>query len=331
MKHLDAQTQQAFLADELDVEKRSSVLDHLQHCRKCQNQLEWNRAGRNLALALPPVEVPSPNWSVLAKRLEQPKPKLRFGYGLITVLTLIALFWVFWPKANSWRLSSDQKRVAKGTWLRTADQPVQLQREAFGSLTLGPQSVLQLADIRGPEQHFYLQSGSLTAVIEAPPRLFFVQTPAVLAVDLGCVYDLQVVDTEWTELIVRVGRVSMQGPHFSSEVPANARCRASKSRGPQVPIYLDAPFEFVAALTNWEASQRLADLDQVLAKARPRDGMSLWHLIARTQGEARQQVVDFMIDMFPMPEPVTRSALLSADPKTLEAWQAQMEWDWQSQ
>src|SRR6185436_18785185 len=118
----------------------------------------------------------------------------------------------------------------------------------------------------------------LHAKVNAPPRLFVVDTPAAAAVDLGCEYDLAVEPSGATRLDVRTSEVSLEGAGVSSRVSAGAMCRTVKGQAPGVPRVAGASAEVTASL---DAYERGGSLEAVLAAARAEDAISLWNLLGR--------------------------------------------------
>jgi hypothetical protein len=76
-----------------------------------------------------------------------------------------------------------------------------------------------------------------------------------------------------------------------------------------------------------EAARRNA-LTVILDQARPRDTLTLWHLLARVDGEDRGRVYDRMAMFVPPPAGVTREGVLDLDPKMLDAWRDALETTW---
>jgi hypothetical protein len=61
-------------------------------------------------------------------------------------------------------------------------------------------------------------------------------------------------------------------------------------------------------------------LARVLPLARPDDAISLWHLLARTTGADRVAVYDRLIALVPLPDGVTREAVLRLDARALDTY-----------
>jgi hypothetical protein len=162
-----------------------------------------------------------------------------------------------------------------------------------------------------------LKHGAIRARIWAPPRLFFVDTPSATAVDLGCQYDLQVDANGDGEVYVTVGWVAFEARGRESFIPAGAACRTSRAFGPGIPVYADAGPGFRAAV---EALDRGAAGDHVavlLRDARPKDALTLWHLLARTH-DAR--VYDRLAELAPPPPDMDRAEALAGKRAALDRW-----------
>ena len=117
------------------------------------------------------------------------------------------------------------------------------------------------------------------AKIGAPPGKFYVDTPAATAVDLGCEYRLEVDEGGSGSLSVLLGYVGFEYKGRESYVPERARCLMRPEVGPGTPFYADASAAFQAALERFDFSQERAALPVLLSEARPRDALTLWHLL----------------------------------------------------
>jgi len=112
-------------------------------------------------------------------------------------------------------------------------------------------------------------------------------------------------------------------------VPAGANCRTYPRAGPGVPYFDDAPDDLKRALENLErAGSDNKPLDVVLAEARLRDTLTLWHLLWRVDLSDRVRVYDRMAILTPVPAGVSREAVLKLDPDTLTRWKDELAWTW---
>ena len=72
--------------------------------------------------------------------------------------------------------------------------------ELIARLTCQARKIVSQPNIS--DNRLALERGRIYATILAPPQKFFVETPSALAVDLGCAYSLEVIDTGETILFV---------------------------------------------------------------------------------------------------------------------------------
>jgi hypothetical protein len=76
----------------------------------------------------------------------------------------------------------------------------------------------------------------------------------------------------------------------------------------------------IQALDDFDVQGRADALSTVLAEARKKDAMTLWHLIARTGGTERADIVDHMAALVPMPQGVSRAGLVQGNAEMLGRW-----------
>ena len=261
--------------------------------------------------------------------------------GLSLAATLALVIYTGWfgvtTKQAEWRVSTlggvprvNDRAVGAsspfraGDRLETDDRAVaQVDVGTIGSVEVGPNSVARLERAQELEHRMALERGSIRAVIWAPPGQFFVDTPSAVAVDLGCAYTLDVDDDGSGLLRVEHGWVGFRDNGRESFIPQGAMCATRRGRGPGTPYYSDAVEPFVRALSTvdfGDQSERNAALAVALSLARPRDALSLWHLLTRTRGEERGRVFDRLAGIAPPPPGVTRSGVLAGNRVMLDAW-----------
>jgi hypothetical protein len=208
---------------------------------------------------------------------------------------------------------------AVGEWLRTgAAEHVEVASD-IGRVTVGPGSRVRLVRASPDEHRLELVEGRIEALIFAPPRLFFVDTPAATAVDMGCAYTLDVAADGGGLLRVTGGWVELQAEPVASRVPAGAVCRIFADGGPGLPRFEDGVEAFAGAVERFESGDRGA-LEQILASARPRDGLTLWHLLGRTEGAERGRVAEALGRLVPAPSEATAAGARVLDGEALEDW-----------
>jgi len=238
------------------------------------------------------------------------------------------------PRIGS-AIMNDRSRLAIGQWLETDNvSRAQIQVGSIGQVEIDPNSRVKLVQTGPTEHRLELARGRMSAHIWAPPRLFFVDTPSAVAADLGCAYTLEVDDEGGSLLRVTSGWVALQLKDRESMVPAGAACETRRGIGPGTPYFEDASDSFRQALskldfephdTEWS---KIPALNLVLMQARPRDTLTLWHLLARLEGTDRSLVYERLAALSPPPPKVTRDGVLQLDDEMLTAWKAALESTW---
>lgn len=210
-----------------------------------------------------------------------------------------------------------------------AGSSAQISQSDVGEVEVGPGSELHLVEAGKREQRLALRHGKLRAMIWAPPKLFQVDTPAARAIDLGCAYTLEVRRGGAGELAVESGWVALEANGVEAFVPAGARARISREVGPGVPLWNDAPEALRTAIWAYEDERSQAEasgvgglkgLDDILGAARPRDALTLWHLLARGGSGEREILFDALAEAAPPPRGVTREGILRGDREQLDDW-----------
>jgi hypothetical protein len=175
-----------------------------------------------------------------------------------------------------------------------------------------------------------LAKGRIRASILAPPRLFFVETPSATAVDLGCAYTLEVAETGEGSLHVTFGRVSFERDGRESIVPRDGRCETRPGVGPGTPWFDDASATFRGALLEHDfGNGGDGALETILAESRPRDTLTLSHLLSRVaEGPLRERVLDRIGALVPATRSLPRERILALDPAALERLRSACEDVW---
>jgi hypothetical protein len=200
---------------------------------------------------------------------------------------------------------------------------------SIGIVDVEPNSRIRLLASRAGEHRMALDRGRIRALIWAPPRLFFVNTPSATAIDLGCAYKLAVDDRGWGTIRVESGWVAFEYNGRESFIPQKAMCATRPGFGPGTPCYeetADTVPGFADALTILDFSpetdaRRAAALETVLAGARVKDALTLWHLLSRGTPEERGRVYDRMAQLVPPPPGATREAIVRGEAREArDAW-----------
>lgn len=198
----------------------------------------------------------------------------------------------------------------------------------IGTLALEPHTRLGLVATGASEHRLKLERGTIHARVLAPPRLLVVETPGATAVDLGCSYTLSVDAAGAGFLAVETGAVALEHPEFSVHVPAGARTETRPGAAPGVPYFADAAPALRQAieLLSFETGDA-GVVAAALEAARPRDSLSLWHLLPRVGPELRAAVVRRIAELVEL-EAVSEAALVELEPAALERLRRELEPAW---
>lgn len=199
----------------------------------------------------------------------------------------------------------------------------------IGQVEIAPNSLVKLVNSSETEHRLALEYGSLEAMIFAPPRLFVVDTPSAVAVDLGCAYKLEVDKAGNSKLHVTSGYVALERDGRESIVPAGAFCLTRRGKGLGTPYLETASAEFQKALRKFDFENGGSSaLQTILKTARPPDTLTLWHLLSRVSGKEREKVFEKIVSFTKLPESVTREGILSLDKEMLQEWRYELEVFW---
>jgi hypothetical protein len=223
---------------------------------------------------------------------------------------------------TSWRLSVEGNQPAP---LRSGQVLTHgtIESDFVGEVRIEPESRLRLLGSRYGEHRLALDHGTIHAVIWAPPAEFVVDTPSAKTVDLGCRYTLRVASDGAGFLTVEMGWVAFEWKNLESFIPAGAACTTRPGHGPDTPHFVDAPPTLIAAVARFDRTQDPRALQTALGVARPRDALTLWHLLERTRGAERAEVFDRFAVLVKLPSGLTREAVLRGDRNAMDiAWNA---------
>jgi hypothetical protein len=229
------------------------------------------------------------------------------------------------PRVDDERVEGE-KRLRAGKWLETdARSRARVELGGIGYAEVGPNSRLRPLRSRRGEHRMALRRGTIDARVWAPPRVFMVETPAVLAVDLGCAYRLSVADDGSGEIHVTSGYVELVNGGRRSVVPAGSVARMRPGHGPGTPYPAGSPAPIRSALAELDFNAfRRGALDAVLAGAGADAAPMLWHVLQRVPPAERGRVYDRLVAASEVPEGADRAAMLRLDPRALELWQRKL-------
>jgi len=354
----------AYCHDELSPEESRRVAEHLIGCTRCRMEFEEIKLGVKWAEQLPRMPAPDslspeieaafkdqPVRNAISPRRPWPlEPRFAIAASLVLFLIGGVLFLRFFrnevqpswevarlegaPRIGTTRIG-DKGKLSVGQWLETDDSSrAKIDVASIGQVEIDPNTRVRLVATQPTEHRLELARGRMSARVWAPPRLFFVNTPSAVAEDLGCAYTLEVDDDGNSLLRVTLGWVSLQLKDRESIVPAGAACATRPGIGPGTPYFEDASEFFRRALTkldfepNDTQSSMIPALDIVLHDARPRDTLTLWHLLSRVNGNDRARVYERMAALVPPPDGVNREGVLALNQHMLDAWKDKLESTW---
>lgn len=198
-----------------------------------------------------------------------------------------------------------------------------------GTVNVEPNTRLRLVAGGNGHNRLALDRGTIHAYIWALPGEFTVDTPSAIAVDLGCSYTLEVDDSGAGLLRTKLGWVGFKLDGHEAFIPAGAVCATRPKFGPGTPYFEDASESFREALSKFDfaagtPAERSAELNEILAKSRQRDALTVWHLLARVGEPQRGSVYDRLATLVPPPSGVSRDGILRLDQKMLDLWWNQL-------
>lgn len=335
---------------------------HLSGCAACRATLDSLRTLRRLTQKLPREIAPTRDlWTNLKTEIASPAssarsdasaPLLAFRpapptsflnwFAPLALAASVALLATFAerhikpPTADGWAVAAvsgtprvdardvrHDTRMRVGQWLETDEAArAKVVVGTIGEVSVEPNSRLRLVGMAATDHRLELARGTMSAMIFAPPRLFFVNTPSATAVDLGCAYTLTVADNGDGELHVTSGFVSLEDRGRESIIRTGMMCLTRNGVGPGTPFAVDAPDALRAALTRFDFDQDATDaaLRDILTLARPDDAITVWHLLDRTNATQRAAVFDVLARFAPPPGSVTRAGILAGDKTMTRTW-----------
>ena len=341
----------AYCHHELTAAEFSRVQQHLEVCEPCRREYDNIRLAVDLTSQMSLQRAPESLWGDVVRGLDyQPAvlpgesvgvarlvwPRWAFTVAALLLVSALGTSWYYWrlsrpswevarlegkPKVG-WSAIGETGRIAVGDWLETdSSSRALISVGDIGEVEVDPDTRVRMVQARDTEHRLRLARGTLHVTISAPPRYFVVDTPSAVAIDLGCMYTIEVNRDGTGRLNVEFGWVAFELNGRESFVPADATCETRPPVGPGTPHYGDAPPELIASLRRFDfESGGGPALAIVLSNARKADAFTLWHLLARTAGEARSRVYDHLAHLVPAPEGVTREGILRLDRDMLDLW-----------
>jgi hypothetical protein len=344
----------ALVDGELSPSELARVRAHLERCVSCRQAWDRCEATSELLQRLPLATAPAEIWTGVERAMSAatnaPAPSVRWwpdwltwsvcrpAFALLAVIGVSIAALLVWQGGSNDSASSvarldasgGEASLAVGEWVETdAASRAMLRIGSIGTVEVAPNTRMQVMAAEADEHRLNLAYGTLSAQILAPPRLFFVHTPASTVVDLGCAYTMSVDEAGVGILRVTGGWASLEWGGRESLVPAGASCPTRPAVGPGTPSFDDASDAFKRALLAFDFERGgSAAIDTVLREARLRDTLTLWHLLSRVDPGERPRVFERMISFGPLPKDVAPEDVLALDPETLKRWREELAWTW---
>ena len=281
------------------------------------------------------IDPPRDLWPGIEARLRSRWRWHRWYWAPLAAAAVLALFILGRSAPVTWDLTSlagrptigakpfaGSGRLHVGEWLQTDDTSRALIAVGdIGEVQVEPGSRVQLVSARPDDHRLALAHGTIDAKVDAKPRLFFVETPAGTAIDLGCAYVLDTDSLGNGLLHVTQGDVEFQTGTKFARVPFGALVQTRPELGPGIPYAQDAPAALIRTLTAFAFENGKARaVRTTLALARAQDALSLWHLLQRVDPPLRGAVYDRLASLVPPPAGVTRAKAIALESRTLEGY-----------
>ena len=262
------------------------------------------------------IAPPADLWPGVRSRIRKQRNWMRIA-ALLTLLALSSgALAITRRNASRWEIAGTSRVLRAGDSL---SGEARLSVGRIGTVDVEAGGAVRLIAAGVSQQRMGLSRGTIHAQISAPPRLFVVETPSGTAVDLGCAYTLAVDSSGASSIVVTAGWVEFTSRGATSLIPAGMRAGTVAGRI-GTPVRDSASAALVAAARAFDATPSDNLLGAVLAAAQRRDAVTLWHLVGRTTGPARERVVAALTAFVPLPDGVTRDAILGVEPHAMQLY-----------
>lgn len=281
------------------------------------------------------IEPPRDLWPDIEARINRSSWRRRWYWVPLAAAAVLAGVWLVRSQPAAWDTTqvsgrpliagkplTATGRMRVGDWLETDDSSRAIIAVGrIGEVKVLPETRVQLVSARPDDHRLALAHGTIDAKVDAVPRLFFVETPAGTAIDLGCAYTLHTDSLGNGLLHVTGGEVEFKTGQRSARVPLGAIAQTRAAVGPGIPYVEDAPDPLIRALVAFDFANGGARATRTaLAVARPQDALSLWHLLQRVDPALRGLVYDRLAALVPPPPGVRRSAAIALESRALEGY-----------
>lgn len=305
------------------------------------------------ALGNAPLPDPERQWRAIQSQLAQPVQVRRSVHPVLAVAAAVGAIvlgvaggaYYQFAAPSQWKVmaASDDRALGESWFDTDTAASTRFQVGRIGTVALGPGSRARLQRDGWSAHRMELERGTLEAVINAPPRLFFVKTPTAIATDLGCAYTLSVANDGSSTLHVSVGWVELGDGTQRAVVPAGLTAHVNAAGTPGIPYVPALPADAVEALARLSVRGNSADVQIVLAALDAHDaplaqvarqqlsGITLWHLLQRVEGRDRARAIAALESRAPRPDAVTMEGIFALDRQMLDRWRRALHPMWGEQ
>lgn len=230
-----------------------------------------------------------------------------------------------WPAGRAWtivsRPPSTPDVLAVGSTLQVPQSEGAVVNVArIGTMRVAGGSAVTLRATGSNRHRLTLERGSVRVRVWAPPFSVAFHTPAGEVRDLGCEFDLDVVETT-ARVRVASGWVQLENDVDETLVPAGASSEMLRGRAPGVAVFDDAASGFRDAVRTLEGRSEghQESVEHVVRLARPRDVLTLLMLIERRVDD-REKLAARAAELWPPPKDVTVARIVRGDREALWRW-----------
>ena len=249
--------------------------------------------------------------------------RLRVAALLIMLAGSVSALMLSRRAAGQWHLATvggGSRLFTVGEELATAGSTARLTVGRIGTVDVAASTDVRLLPAKWSQHRLEMKRGTIHARIDAPPRIFSVETPSGTAVDLGCEYTLDVDSLGNSMLVVTAGWVSFEDHGRESLIPAGMRAFTRRGGMVGTPFRDDAPDSLRSALAAFDAGDHDdTTMTAILRSAQQHDAVTLWHLVKRTDSDQRGRVFERLIQLVPPPVGINSAAVLD-DPRMMRLY-----------
>ncbi|QDU66757.1 FecR family protein [Engelhardtia mirabilis] len=229
---------------------------------------------------------------------------------------------------------SQLRRIERGDTIATGTgERLEIEVGDIGRLFLEPGSRLTVAEPtgEGAKHQLRLDLGTARASIVAQPRAFQLETPAGVAVDLGCVYRTEVRVDGTARVAVESGRVAFERSGQRILVPAGAEVEVATGAVFVLPVWSDdgdAIRELCRQLARPAVSPTglAAGLVQLEAAGARRGSLALFHLLDHPDQRVRLEAWRVLTRLVDPPVEATRERTLAGEASARRLWERRLPW-----